>query len=392
MRVALVCPYSLSLPGGVQGQVLALGRALRGMGHHVAVLGPSDGPPTDVGVITLGRCIPTDINGSVAPIAPSLSCVIRTLHALADHEFDVLHLHEPLSPGPTLTSLIMGSRPMVGTFHAAGGAGAYRFLRPLARWLSPRLSVRCAVSPEARAMAFTNIGGNYEILHNGIELERVAKVEPWPTQGPTVLFCSRHEPRKGLSVLLEAMHHLPANVHLWIASDGPETESLRAATTGDGRVEWLGRIDELEKLRRIRGADVLCAPSLRGESFGMVLLEAMAAHTPVVASDITGYRQLAQDGKAALLVAPGDARALAEGLAKALGDPAMTASLVAGGGARAEEFSMDRLAERYVGFYELAITRFAESAAGVARAPTWWSSSLVTASDPVRPPKKGTGR
>ncbi|MGH3849987.1 MAG: glycosyltransferase family 4 protein, partial [Pseudonocardiaceae bacterium] len=247
MRVALVCPYSLSLPGGVQGQVLALARALRALGHEVRVLGPSDGPPLDVNVTTLGRCIPTDINGSVAPIAPGLACVMRTLRALREEEFDVLHLHEPLSPGPTLTSLVMGSRPMVGTFHAAGGVGAYRFLHPLARWLSQRLSVRCAVSQEARAMAFANIGGHYEVLHNGIELDWAASAEPWPTAGPTVLFCSRHEQRKGLGVLIEAMEHLSADVRLWVDSDGPETTRLKAATAGDGRIEWLGRIDEGEK-------------------------------------------------------------------------------------------------------------------------------------------------
>ncbi len=355
--MALVCPYSLSLPGGVQGQVLALGRALRAVGHGVRVLGPADGPPPDVGVTTLGQSIPTAVNGSVAPIAPDPACVLRTLHVLRDGDFDVLHLHEPLSPGPTLTSLVMGACPIVGTFHAAGGTGAYRFLRPLARWLAQRITVRAAVSEDARAMAERNIGGTYEVLHNGIELEWIGKAEPWPTSGPTVLFCSRHESRKGLDVLLDAMAHLGPDVRLWVASDGPETVRLRAATAGDRRIEWLGRIDDDEKVRRLRGADVVCAPSLHGESFGIVLLEAMAARTPVVASDIAGYRQVADDGRSALLVPPGNAAALAEALGGVLREPARARSLVAAGEARAEELAMDRLAARYVELYERAADR-----------------------------------
>ncbi|MGH9189764.1 MAG: glycosyltransferase family 4 protein [Acidimicrobiales bacterium] len=357
VRVALVCPYSLSLPGGVQGQVLALGRALRLLGHQVRVLGPCDGPPPDVGVTPLGNCIPTAINGSMAPVAPDPSCVLRTLHALRDETFDVLHLHEPLSPGPTLTSLVMGSVPMVGTFHAAGSSAPYRWLRPLARWLALRLAVRCAVSEDARALASASIGGEYVMVNNGIEIERFAKVDPWPTEAPTVLFVSRHESRKGLEVLLDALQRLPAELRVWVASDGPETPRLRARTAGDKRVEWLGRISDEEKARRLRGADVLCAPSLYGESFGMVLLEAMAARTPIVASDLTGYRKMSDDGAAALLVPPGDAAALAAALGKVLREPSTAASLSAAGDARAHEFSMDRLAESYLELYDTASRR-----------------------------------
>ena len=352
MRVGLVCPYSLSLPGGVQGQVLALGRALRGLGHQVRVLGPCDGPPPDVSVTPLGSCIPTAVNGSLAPVAPDPSCVMRTLHVLWDEGFDVLHLHEPLSPGPTLTSLVMASAPLVGTFHAAGRGGPYQWLRPLARWLAPRLDVRAAVSEDARALAAAAIGGEYLILENAIEIERVAKADPWPTAGPTVLFLSRHESRKGLAVLLEAFRELPADVRLWVASSGPETTRLKATTAADRRIEWLGRIGDEEKLRRLRGADVLCAPSLYGESFGMVLLEAMAARTPIVASDLPGYRKMAVDGEAALLVPPRDAPALAAALARVLQEPSTAARLVAAGEARAEALSMDRLAERYVELYQ----------------------------------------
>ena len=349
----MVCPYSLSLPGGVQGQVLALAGALRRLGHTVQVLGPCDGPPPEPGITALGNSVPTAANGSVAPIAPDPSCALRTIAALRAEQFDVVHLHEPLAPGPTITSLVLGSSPIVGTFHAAGVSAAYRVLRPLTYWLAHRINVRCAVSEDARSLAAAALGGDYVMVNNGIDGEVFAKADPWPTESPTVLFVSRHESRKGLDVLLGAVARLPAHLRVWLASDGPETARLQAATAGDSRVEWLGRIGDDEKARRLRGADVLCAPSLHGESFGMVLLEGMAAQTPVVASDIPGYRRVAGDGEdaAALLVPPGDAAALAAALQRVLHDSSTVASLVTAGEARALEFSMDHVAERYVELY-----------------------------------------
>jgi phosphatidylinositol alpha-mannosyltransferase len=362
VRVGLVSPYSLSLPGGVQGQVLALARALRNLGHQVRVLGPCDGAPPEVGIIPLGNSIPTAANGSMAPVAPDPSNALRTIHALHDEDFDVVHLHEPIAPGCTVTTLVCSSAPMVGTFHAAGTSAAYRWLGPLTRWLAHRLAVRCAVSEDARDMAASHLGGEYVLLHNGIDVERFAKAIPWPTDGPTVLFLSRHEERKGLDVLIEALPTLPAHARIWVASDGPDTARLKAAAAGDRRVEWLGRIDEHEKLRRLRGADVLCAPSLRGESFGMILLEAMAAGTPVVASDLPGYRNVigtpdAPDLPTApgLLVAPGDPVALGSALRLVLDDPDLASSLSTAGDARAARFSMDGLAESYVEIYRSAI-------------------------------------
>ncbi len=351
MRVGLVSPYSLSVPGGVQEQVLGLARTLRSMGHPTRVLGPCDGPPPDVGVIPLGGCLPTQANGSVAPIGPDISCVLRTLRALRDEHFDVLHVHEPLVPGAPQTTLYYAPAPIVGTFHAAGTSAAYRWLRPAMRWLADRISVRCAVSEDARDLAARYLGGTYRLLFNGIEVDRFAQAVPWPTEGPTLLFVSRHEPRKGLTVLISAMDHLPSDVRLWIASDGPETEVLKARTAGDPRFEWLGRISEEEKVRRLRGADVMCAPSLHGESFGLVLLEGMAASTPVVASDLPGYRNVARHEREALLVPPGDAAALAGAVTRVLEHPELARSLVAHGDARAAELSMERLAESYLELY-----------------------------------------
>lgn len=357
LRVAQVCPYSLSLPGGVQGQVLGLAAALRQLGHEARVLAPCDAPPPDPTVTALGKSVPLAANGSVAPIAPDPACLLRTLAALADEEFDIVHLHEPLVPGPTLTALALGHAPMVGTFHRAGESNAYRVLRPVVRRLSARLSVRCAVSRDARVTAQAALAGEYRLVFNGIDVARFAKARLRPTDGPTVLFLGRHEPRKGLAVLLEAMADLPADVHLWVAGDGRETDQLQRRFAGDARVEWLGRVSDQEASSLMRSADVFCAPSLHGESFGIVLLEAMAAQTPVVASDLPGYRAVARPDEQALLVPPGDARALAAGIRRVLDDGSLRRQLMEAGELRAAELSMDRLAERYVEIYESALAR-----------------------------------
>jgi phosphatidylinositol alpha-mannosyltransferase len=351
MRVGLVCPYSLTMPGGVQGQVLGLARVLRAQGHETRVLAPCDGPPPDTGVTPLGDSVPLAANGSVAPLAPDLSAALRTIRALRDEGFDVVHLHEPLAPGPTLTALVMKTAPLVGTFHAAGVSAAYRLLGWALGRAADRLDARCVVSEDARRLAEWGLGGEYLQLFNGIEIDRFAKAEPWPTEGPTIFFLGRHEPRKGLAVLLEAMARLPADVRLWAAGDGPQTEELRAQAGDDPRVVWLGRIGDEERARRLRGADVFCAPSLGGESFGVVLLEAMAARTPIVASDLPGYRNVARPGQDALLVEPGDAGGLAAALARLLASPSLGEELVTSGEARAAEFSMEHLADRYLEIY-----------------------------------------
>lgn len=352
VRIGLVCPYSLTSPGGVQGQVLAQARALRALGHETRVLAPCDGPPPDAGVTPLGNSVPLAGNGSVAQLAPDPACILRTLRALRDEDFDIVHLHEPFCPGPTLVALAFGAGPLIGTFHRAGLGASYVVLRPFATRLARRLAVRCAVSQDARATAAQALGGNYELLSNGIEIERFTKAAPWPTLGPTVVFVGRHEPRKGLRTLIEAMAHLPPEVRLWVAGEGSQTAELQERTAGDHRVEWLGRIDDAEVASRMRGADVVCAPSLHGESFGVVLLEGMAASTPVVASDLPGYRNVAVPERHALLVPPGDPGALAQALRRVLEDAVLAARLVESGEARAAELSMERLAERYLELYE----------------------------------------
>ncbi len=349
LGVALVCPYSLSVPGGVQGQVVGLATALERRGHRPVVFAPVDGiVPEGVPVMPTGPSVAVPGNGSRAPIARSLASVVASARRVGTGGFDVVHVHEPLAPGLPW-ALLVGRRvpPGVATFHRSGVSAGYRILRPLGGRVTARYGVRVAVSEAARATAAAVVPGPVQLLYNGVDTD-VDGVEPWPTTGPTILFLGRHEPRKGLAVLLAAHDRLavPRPV-LWIAGTGPETALLRQRFPATTERCWLGVIDESEKRRRLAGAHVLAAPSLGGESFGIVLLEAMAQGTVVVASDIDGYRQAASG--AARLVPPGDVTALAAALAEVC---ASTSSetverLVARGRERAEACSMTRLAERY---------------------------------------------
>ncbi len=376
--MALVCPYSLSRPGGVQGQVVGLARALERRAHRATVFAPleavADAPP-GIELVAAGRPVSLPANGSVAPVALSMSAAVRSLRTLRAGGFDVVHVHEPFAPGLPY-ALLVGRRlpPVVATFHRSGGSVLYRVLRPLTSRLSRRIDLRCAVSEAARTTAAEALGGSYELGFNGVEVGSFRGVEPWPTERPALLFLGRHEERKGLGVLLEAFDQLRARTaaasgsmpapELWIAGDGPETASLRRRHPDSADLRWLGVLSEEEKLRRLVGARVLCAPSLGGESFGMVLLEAMAARTVVVASDIPGYRDAA--GGHARLVPAGDSGALAETLAQLVVDAAGDGGepgIGCGAGWGSEEtwldaasewashWSMDRLAEWYESRY-----------------------------------------
>jgi phosphatidylinositol alpha-mannosyltransferase len=357
VRIGVVCPYSLTIPGGVQGQVLGLARSLRTLGHAVRVLGPCDGPPPDAGVTPLGRSVPTAANGSVAPLAPDPSAQLRTIRALRDEGFDVVHLHEPIAPGPCMTTTLFADAPKVGTFHAAGQSAGYRVMGWALRRVAARLDHRVAVSTDAMALAQAALGGEYELLYNGVEVDRFAVGPVEPADGPTIFFLGRHEPRKGLEVLLEAVAELPRDVRVWVGGDGPQSAELRERFAHDPRIEWLGRITDDEREARMRGCTVYCSPSVRGESFGMVLLEAMAAGCALVASDLEGHRNVATDGRDALLAPVGDSAALAKALRRVLDDDALRKELVAGGRRRADDLSMVHLAERYVAIYEQVIAR-----------------------------------
>ena len=363
LRIGLLCPYSLTTPGGVQGQVMGLARALRKMGHEVRVLGPCDGAPPDTFVTPIGESLPTVANGSIAPLAPDPSAALRTIRVLRDEQFDVLHIHEPLTPGASITALVMRTAPIVATFHAAGESLSYKYLSAPLKGFASAIDHRVAVSKDAVLLAQRYIGGDYQILPNGVELDRFIASSQNASithsdsslMRRSIFFCGRHEPRKGLEVLLQAHATLPDNVDLWIASEGPETERLKREWAGDSRIMWLGRISDAEKAKRLSQADVFCAPSLGGESFGVVLIEAMAAATPIVASALDGYMNVATHEVDALLVEPNDPAALEAALRRILLDQELAHRLVHRGQERATGFSMVQLASTYVDIYRRVI-------------------------------------
>ena len=358
----MFCPYSLSIPGGVQSQVLGLAHALRRLGHEVRVLGPCDGPPPAPFVTPLGDSLPTAANGSVAPLAPDPSAALRTVRALRDEQFDVWHLHEPLAPGPTLTALTLHSRPIVATFHAAGRSSSYRFLKPVLKPLMKRINHRVAVSNEAKLLVDQHFPGEYEVLFNGVAIGTELGGDDVAITGdaePSLLFIGRHEERKGLITLLEAVtvlekdHDYRLTCH--IIGRGPDTDSLRISYANPERFRWHGQVSESEKVSRLKSATAFVAPALRGESFGVVLLEAMASMTAVIASDIPGYRNVATHGIDAVLVEPGNATELALAIKKVLTDSVYRNSLTSEGLKTAASMSMDRLAALYEDRYRMVL-------------------------------------
>lgn len=349
----MICPYSMSRPGGVQGQILGLMRELRKLGVDVRIVAPCDGPPPDPSVISVGHTVEWESNGSVAPIAPGRATARRTAEALRSLAPDLVHLHEPAVPGPCLTALIGFNGPIVATYHASGEL-AHMWTRPALRSIMQRITFRVTVSEAARETALHNWNGDsYIVLWNGIEIDRVRAVTPTRASRPAVVFIGRHEPRKGLAVLLDAWASIDRNADLWVLGAGPQTDELRARKLPN--VEWLGTVPDAERNARLRGATVFCAPSTGGESFGIVLLEAMAAGTATVASAIEGYQNVARADRDALLVPPGDAEALRTALRRLLDDEALRQRLITSGYERAEEFSMPRLAERYLELYERSL-------------------------------------
>ena len=360
----MLSPYALSRPGGVQGQVIGLARSLRALGHEVTVLAPArpgDEVPEAVGEhFIFGRPVALHSNGSVAPVALWPTAAARAERFVRKGDFDVVHLHEPLAPMASYGFVLTAPLPMVGTYHRAGVSRWVRPLQPLAELVGRRMQIRVAVSESARETGLSSGGGDFEVLFNGVDMDRFELAPPYrdPEGRPAVLFLGRHEPRKGLQVLLDAFAMLERPAVLWVAGDGPATEVQRRRHPPSDRVHWLGVLSDEEVASRLAGADVLCAPSLQGESFGMVLLEGMAAGSTVVASDIEGYRMAA--GGHATLVPPGDVGALARALDAALAEATEPSTTEARKEATeyARDWSMETLAKRYVDVYERAIEAF----------------------------------
>ncbi len=345
----MISPYSLSRPGGVQGQVLGLTKELRKLGVDVRVLGPCDGPPPAPGATAAAPRANGPTTGPGPPSAAGKVGDPATIEALRTVRPDVVHLHEPAVPGPTITALIGFQGPMIGTFHIAGEMSR-TYLKPALRGAMGRLRMRVAVSGAARDHATAFYGGEYRVLWNGIDQSLHRDVDPFPSQRPAVLFVGRHEERKGLGVLLDAWRDIEREATLWVVGDGPQSADLRGR--GVPGVEWLGPLSDADLAARFAGATVFCAPSTGGESFGIVLLEAMVARLPIVASAIGGYSDVARHDVEALLVPPCDPGALRDALRRTLDEAALRERLVEAGVERAAEFSMRGLAEAYALLYE----------------------------------------
>lgn len=356
MRIAIVCPYSWTAAGGVQSHVRGLARELRRRGARVDVVAPADGPVED-GVFAVGRTLTIPDNGSRVPVALSPAAVARTALLVRRGGHDVVHVHEPMIPAVCLTALLAAPGARVGTFHMyAPGPRWYRPFAPLCRAALARLDARIAVSDAARRHVARICPGDYEIVPNGVDPPRAP---PAGRDGgaPRIVFVGRPDRRKGLPVLLEAFGRLADGARLDVVGVPPRRGAALAAGLPPGaahRVTFHGRVPDARRDALLAGADVLCAPALGGESFGLVLAEAMAAGVPVVASDVEGYRELL-DGLPQALVPPGDPAATARALQNLLSDPGLRARAATAGRARAATIGWEAVTDRIVAVYERAL-------------------------------------
>jgi phosphatidylinositol alpha-mannosyltransferase len=353
VKIALVSPYSLEVFGGVQSQVRGLASALAAT-EDVTVIAPGKSIElAGVRAIGVGRVSSVPANGSRAPIALAPRSWFATREILHGVAPDVVHVHEPFVPMVGLSTLQSHVAPVVATFHRGGSGRIYPLLAPLLRRDFERIDERVAVSEEALATlrkVFGSRVGAIEVVANAIDLDRFSSAEKNGSSGrPVIVFVGRHETRKGLSVLLEAFGSGIGDARLEVIGDGPEHAKLLHRFNRPGVVDFLGAIDDQAVADHVAGAQVFVAPSLSGESFGVVLLEAMAARTAVIASALPGYRLAA--GNAAEYVAPGDAAALRKALVTLLESANRREDLVARGVVRASRHSFGLLAERYLAMY-----------------------------------------
>lgn len=372
MRVALVSGYDAGTPGGVQSQVALIAAELAERGDEVTVVSPASGSvtlPPGVRLLRTGRSYPVRANGSVAPVAPTPLSAARTRYALSRLAPDVVHVHEPLLPGPALAAMTGRVRPLVATFHRSGSDPLYRLAgRVLAPLVTRGDTVWTAVSPSAATTARTVLGrhlGEIALVPNGVPIARFARAREEAartsssgrfkqSRGPRVVFLGRLERRKGVAVLLAAATLLATPAEILVAGDGPERPALERAAPS--QVRFLGRPNDEVAASLLAGADLVIAPALGGESFGIVILEAMASGSAVIASDISGYAEAAAG--AARLVPVGEPRPLAQAIDELLSDDVARAELARRGVARAEECAGEKVVSRYRQLYEQATAVF----------------------------------
>ncbi|MET9498483.1 glycosyltransferase family 4 protein [Streptomyces sp. NPDC006552] len=368
MRIGIVCPYSWDVPGGVQFHIRDLAEHLIALGHEVSVLAPADDEtPLPPYVVSAGRAVPVPYNGSVARLNFGFLSAARVRRWLHDGAFDVIHIHEPTSPSLGLLSCWAAQGPIVATFHTSNPRSramiaAYPILQPALE----KISARIAVSEYARRTLVEHLGGDAVVIPNGVDVDFFARAEPkaeWRggpgagARGGTIGFIGRiDEPRKGLPVLMKALPKILAErpeTRLLVAGRGDEVEAVASLPKEmRERVEFLGMVSDVDKARFLRSIDVYVAPNTGGESFGIILVEAMSAGAPVLASDLDAFAQVLDQGAAGELFANEDADALADAALRLLADPARRDDLRERGSKHVRRFDWSTVGADILSVYE----------------------------------------
>jgi phosphatidylinositol alpha-mannosyltransferase len=364
VRVALACPYAWDAPGGVQVHVRQLARQLQARGHDVLVLAPGWRDPGEQGVAIVGRPLRMRYQGTVAPISFGPGTLARVGRELRGFHPDVVHAHEPLTPSVGMFAAMRSRAPVVATFHAyADRSRLFSAAAPILRIVWRRLQVRLAVSEAAARFVRSRMGGMVRIVPNGLDVERfapgVSAAAPGLPAGRRLLWVGRLDPQKGFPVAIRAFAELAPefpDLSLIVVGDGSDRTAVSELPAEVGRrVVMVGSVPNDELPPYQAGADAFVAPALGQESFGYVLVEAMAAGVPVIASDIPGYREVVRDGIEGLLVPPGDPVALAKGVRRVLGDPTLAYQFHEYGMARARRYTWDVVVEELESAYKDAI-------------------------------------
>ncbi len=362
MRVGLVCPYAWDTPGGVAAHIDDLRTALIQLGHEAVVLAPADEDDALPDYVTSGgKPVSISSNGSIAKINFGPGPAARARRWIKDNDLDIMHVHEPSGPTLGLLSVWVAEGPIVATWHASirSSRRELNATAPLVRSATEKIRARIAVSEYARRSMVEYTGGDAVLIPNGVDCSLYVGDEPLPGRSrgqDTLMFLGRiDEPRKGLPTLLDALPRVAAalpEVQLLVAGPGNIAEVRAALPPGIGeRVEFLGLVSQEDKARALHSSDIYVAPNTGGESFGIILLEAMAAGTPVVASDIEAFQRVLDDGRAGVTFRNGDSEDLADRLIELLGDPERRAELRRTGYLRSAEFDWSSVARRVVEVY-----------------------------------------
>ncbi len=362
MKIGIVCPYTWAVPGGVQQHIRDLAEALIELGHTVSVISPADDDtPLPDYVVPAGRAMPVPYNGSVARLSFGFLSASRVRRWVKEGNFDVLHVHEPAAPSLSLLACWVASGPIVATVHTANPRSRVMHAAyPMLQSALEKINGRIAVSEAARTTLVEHLGGDAVLIPNGVATRRYAvpgALPGWPGEGGAVGFLGRmDEPRKGLAVLLKAFETLGAErpgLRLLIAGPGDADDVLeRLPASLRTRVVLLGQVSERDKVRMLHSVDVFCAPNTGGESFGIVLAEAMAAGAPIVASDLDAFRRVLRGGRAGELFANEDAADLVRAARLLLGDPERRARLSAAATEAVSAYDWATVARDVVSVYE----------------------------------------